>query len=293
MKLLRGNRILFGLIILVLSSCGDNSASITTFKKGLVVDMITETKMSVDELDRKIERIIITENRRDRIPTRYFNSIISYNSKKDSSYRSIHSTNNFTHQFINNNIKRLLYNVTTYTVGRGKRERKWGIDTSTFDVTTCNPNDTLIVSTTLNRLHYLNAKGVTDTNLLKLTLIQSNHSLFKHWLYRLNGWQTHCWGWGPIQSNLHYTNKVLYKNEPARIIPGLFTFDKSFTNGTYIFKENTSEFIMENGEKKKFTNPIKMKASNITGFHTVKGVITIKKRGELVPKRFEFRYIVE
>lgn len=50
---------------------------------------------------------------------------------------------------------------------------------------------------------------------------------------------------------------------------------------------------MENGEKKVYTNPITLKASSKKGVHTVKGIIYIKQKGELVPKPFEFRYIVK
>lgn len=257
------------------------------------MDMFTESKKSIDELDRKTERLLMEENNKDCIPTKRFNTIQNYNFKKDSTYRSIDSVSILSNHFFNNNIKGLLCNVANYTVGRGRRVNHWSFDTTTLDLSKCNHWDTVIVAKTVKILLGLNLTEVANTNLTKLILIQSNHSLFKHWLDRLNGRGYWNDGFNPIQLNLHYTNKVFFQNEQATIIPGLFTFDKSFTNGTYILKENTSEFILENGENKNFNNPIEMKASDVKGVHTVKGVIMVKKRGELVPKPFEFRYIVE
>ena len=92
---------------------------------------------------------------------------------------------------------------------------------------------------------------------------------------------------------IKYSNKLFYKNENAYIIPGYFEIDNYKTPEILILKENSTNFILENGAKKNFTNPITLKASATKGVHTVKGVIRIKQRGVLIPKPFEFRYIVE
>ena len=69
MKLSKNNIIFLGLLIIMLSSCHDNSTAITSFKNALVIDITAESRKSIDELDRKIERLLIEENNNDCIPT--------------------------------------------------------------------------------------------------------------------------------------------------------------------------------------------------------------------------------
>ncbi len=291
MKLLRKNSALFGLLILLLGSCEDNSTIIKGFKNALLKDMIIESKRSVDELDKRTERLVITENMRDSIPSNYYCSILSYKSKKDSSLNSINSMDTYSGKFIDYNIKKLLYNFGTYKQGSGKRGHNWDFDSTTFEISNCNPEDTVYIKKVLKiRLESLKSLAI-NKQLSKLSLINANQLINKEGLHKLI--PQCCFCFNKISRLLHYKNKVYFQNEEVTIIPGLFTFDKTEPRTVHLLKENTTDFIMEKGEKKKFTNSIEMNASEIKGIHTVKGEVIIKHKGMLIPKPFEFRYIVE
>jgi len=287
MKLSKINKLLFGSFIILLISCNDNSAVISKFKDSLISDMIAETKVSRSKISSEIDRLIIKEDTHDCMPSRFLNSLTNFQSEKDSTSITIDAINNYSNLFIDNNIKKLLSNFATYKQGK----YNWSFDSTTFDKSKCNPLDTLYIKKILDiRLGIL--KSIHGNHqLIKLSLNNCNQLINRQKLNKFN--IPCCFCFKKLNELLHYENKVFYQNENSSIIPGFSTYDKSYIAPIYILKENSNDFIMKNGEKKKFTNPINLKASSKKGVHTVKGVVMVKQKGELVPKSFEFRYIVE
>lgn len=194
------------------------------------------------------------------------------------------NTKQWSHQNLFDFRNNLLFNIGHYNEGK----RHYVIDTVKLNLSTANPKDTSLLNTIISTTNYL--QQTLNSKQIKLQLSYLN---LKSLFMKYNRIWTCGFGSSGLKSKVKYPNKLFYKNERAYIIPGLFEIDGYKDAQIYIFKENSTEFINENGERKTFTNPITLKASSTRGVHTVKGVIMIKHKGELAPKPFEFRYIVE
>jgi hypothetical protein len=194
----------------------------------------------------------------------------------------------YSSQFIQTHPNQLLYNLATYS----EWKNEWELDTIEVNLKSCSPKDTSTIDKIIKHSNLL-YRGDSNSSLTQLTLIQSNITVFNHWLKRIDGSYFNSCGYNRVDELLYYNNKVYFQNEENYVLPGIFTYDKSDLSPIHILKENSTDFIMENGKKKTFTNPITLKASSKKGVHSVRGVMMIIQKGELVPKPFEFRYIVE
>jgi len=286
MRLLKINRYLLLLSIVTVYSCGNNSIPINNYKNGIIEGMRAECKFENNELNSKIE-FLIFKNKNNCMPTTHYLALENYKFIKNALDSTLARTN-FNSILIGTHFNQLIHKMSTYNEWRNK----WKSDTINFVFSKSNPEDTIILKALVSNKNLLIEHEV-NINLIKLSIAQSNYTAFNHWVKRLDGSYYLGFSFTKVNSHLHYSNKVVFQNEVVNIIPGLASFDKTDLSPIYIFKENTNEFIMEKGERKLFTNPINIKASSKKGVHTVKGVIMIKKRGELVPKPFDFRYIIE
>ena len=286
--MLNKNRIVYISLISLCMSCSDNSFQINQYKNFVINELLAETAIENNEIDGKIERLLLKERALDCIHSPQYLTLTNYKNKKDAFNTSILNKQQFRSQFIQTHTNQLLYNLATYT----EWKYEWELDTIKVNLETCNPKDTSTINRIINHSSLL-YKGDSNSGLTQLTLMQSNLTVFNHWLERIDGSYFISCGYNRVDELLYYNNKVYFQNEENYVLPGIFTYEKSDPYSIHIFKENSTEFIMENGEKKTFTNPITLKASSKKGVHTVKGVVMIKQKGELIPKPFEFRYIVK
>ena len=284
MKLLKTNKWLAVILITLIYSCSNNSLQIDSYKNHIISNLTSETQkesksISTQLLEFKIKQEIYYQ------PSAV-EKTEQLSSFKDSLNQIILDSDSLNDSKIISIKNNLLYKFATYKEG----EKQWGIDTIHYSLSNCNPRDTMLISKTLRQFELVTSSKKIIQNLKRVVILQLTENIFKAWKGKFDIVVFSCFGPVP-ESKLLTKNKVFYQNETSYIYPNIYIIDYDYP--IYIFKENTNQFIMENGEKKAFTNPITLKAPSKKGVHTVKGEILIKQKGELVPKPFEFRYIVE
>jgi hypothetical protein len=265
-------------------SCSNNSNQINGYKNKITSNFITKTQDESKITTASLEKIKIDDETK-YTPTAIvkIDALILF---KDSINSVILGLDSITDKNVNQIKNRLLFRFSTYKEGN----KNWSLDTNNYLLNNCNPRDTMIISRTNNQFDLISNSNSSNSKLKKARMLQLSQNIFIDWKNKFDRVVFRCFGPVP-ETILLSNNNILYQNEISYIYPNIFV--TGFSESIHIFKENSDDFIMEHGEKKVFTNPITLKASSKKGVHTVKGLIYIKQKGELVPKPFEFRYIVE
>jgi len=284
MKLLKINNLVTILIIVLFYSCSNNTDQLSRYKNKITSQLIIETQKESKLISTALD---IYKLKNDIIyapdAVKKINHLIQF---KDSLNVMILNLDSITTNKINQIKNALLYNFTTYKKGK----HKWSIDTIQYSLNNCNPIDTILISKSLIQFDLLNEKSNLNHYLTKMRILQLSQAIFKRWSEKFDISVFSCFG--PVPETILKTdNHIFYQDENSYIFPNLFATAND--EPIHLLKENSTEFIMKNGKKKVFSNPISLKASATKGVHTVNGVIMITQKGELVPKPFEFRYIVE
>lgn len=280
MRLLKINILLIISILLSLS-CSNNKLEIGGYQKFIIGELTEETK----EQNNRIQKVIDIQISELNTTPNYKRSMADLTETINKLQKEILNNDSLTQLNVLSIKNTLLNKFSIYKSGR----YNWFLDTNTYDFSTCNPKDTSIINRSLIKYEQVINHINLNNKLNQLLLLQTNVYVREQWIGRYNLTSYQCFN-RPIVMT-HFENKIFYQDEHATISPGMFLLDDYVPIN--IFNENTSDFIKVNGENKTFTNPVTLQASSVKGVHSVKGVIMVKQKGELIPKPFEFRYIVE